>query len=51
MADDCKAELCPMWGGDGCLCDVFGLDPENPPRTGTFSVSVPNADIHPGSSS
>lgn len=29
-------------GGDGCLCDAFGLDPDNPPRNGTFSVTIPN---------
>lgn len=41
---DCKAEFCPMWGGDNCLCEVFDLDPDNPPRSGTFSVIVPNSD-------
>ncbi len=40
--DDCKAELCPMWGGDDCLCDVLGIDPNDPPRNGTFSTTVPD---------
>ncbi|WP_272819547.1 hypothetical protein [Mycolicibacterium peregrinum] len=38
--DNCKAELCPMWGGDDCLREVFDLDPDNPPRNGTFTVTV-----------
>ena len=42
MDNECKAELCPMWGGDACLCDVFGIDPGNPPCNGTFSVIVPD---------
>jgi hypothetical protein len=29
-----------MWGGDDCLCEVFDLDPDNPPRNGTFIVTV-----------
>jgi len=33
-----------MWGGDDCLCDVFGLDPDNPPRNGTFSITRPHND-------
>lgn len=41
MTQACKAELCPMWGGDECLCAVFGLDPDNPPRNGTFTVTAP----------
>lgn len=44
MADECRAELCLMWGGDDCLCDVFGLDPDDPPRNGTFSVTVSHND-------
>lgn len=44
MAAECKAELCPTWGGDDCLCDIFGLDPANPPRNGTFSMSIPSVD-------
>lgn len=47
MSDACKAELCPMWGGDDCLCDVFGLDLNNPPRNGTFTVTAPIADAAP----
>ncbi len=37
----CRAELCSMWGGDDCLCDVFGFDPDDPPRDGTFTVILP----------
>ncbi|MFL0177109.1 hypothetical protein [Mycobacterium sp. SMC-13] len=40
MVGECRAELCSMWGGDDCLCEVFGIDPDNPPRNGTFTVSV-----------
>lgn len=25
----CRAELCPMWDGEGCSCDLFG---------GTFTI-------------
>lgn len=38
---DCDAEFCPMWGGDECLCDVFGFDRDNLPRNGTFTVDGP----------
>lgn len=41
--DDCKAELCPMWGGDDCLCAIFDIDPNNPPRNGSFSTTVPDS--------
>lgn len=44
MANDCKADLCPMCGGDGCLCEVFGIDPDNPHQNGTFSVTVLNTE-------
>ena len=40
VVGECRAELCSMWGGDDCLCEVFGIDPDNPPRNGTFTVSV-----------
>lgn len=40
MSDDCKAEFCPMWDGDTCPCETFGLDPENLPRKGTFTRTV-----------
>lgn len=40
IMSDCKAELCPMWGGDECLCEVFDIDPDNPPRNGTFTVAT-----------
>jgi len=30
-----------MWGGDECLCALFGFDPDDPPRDGTFTVVLP----------
>lgn len=29
-----------MWDGDTCPCETFGLDPDNPPRNGTFTVNT-----------
>lgn len=26
MTNRCDAELCPSWTGDGCICQVFGLE-------------------------
>lgn len=40
VMEDCTAELCPMWGGDECLCAAFGIDRDNPPRNGTFTRVV-----------
>lgn len=40
--NSCRAELCSMWGGDDCLCEVFGFDPDDPPRNGTFTVVLPH---------
>lgn len=37
MNRDCNAELCPMWDGDTCPCDTYGLDRDNLPRNGTFT--------------
>lgn len=45
----CNAELCPMWDGDSCPCSTFGLDPEDLPRDGTFTIEVPDADDPGGS--
>lgn len=40
----CRAELCPMWGGDGCSCDLFGLDRDDLPTDGIFTVLLPASD-------
>lgn len=40
MSSDCRAELCPMWDGDTCPCETFGLDPDNLPRNGTYITVV-----------
>ena len=37
---DCGQELCPMWDGDVCPCEVFGLDKDALPSHGIFT-SVP----------
>lgn len=34
----CRQELCPMWDGDTCPCETFGLDPDSPPRDGVFTI-------------
>lgn len=38
---DCAAEVCPMWNGHGCPCEAFGLDPDNPPTDGVFTIEIP----------
>ena len=38
VAADCRAEMCPMWDGDTCPCETFGLDPDDLPRGGVFTV-------------
>lgn len=38
---DCRQELCPMWGGDDCPCEIFGLDPDDLPDEGIFSIDEP----------
>lgn len=40
MSRDCRAEECPMWDGDTCPCDTFGLDPDDPPTRGVFTVTT-----------
>lgn len=40
----CAAELCPLWGGDQCLCALYGIDPELPPANGVFTATVPDED-------
>lgn len=41
---DCAGELCPLWGGDQCLCALYGIDPELPPENGVFPVPGPDED-------
>lgn len=36
----CDAELCPVWDGDGCPCERFGLDRDDLPTHGIFSYEV-----------
>lgn len=40
----CDAELCPMWDGDGCPCEAFGLDRDDLPRDGVFVREMPGDD-------
>jgi len=40
MSRGCDQELCPMWDGDGCPCDRFGLDRDDLPISGVFTVDV-----------
>lgn len=37
----CDMEDCPMWDGDGCPCDTFDLDKDDPPTHGVFTVETP----------
>lgn len=39
---DCDAELCPMWNGEGCPCETFGLDKDDLPTDGVFTTEVPD---------
>lgn len=34
----CDQEMCPMWDGEGCPCDTFGLDRDDLPVDGVFTV-------------
>lgn len=36
----CDQEMCPMWDGDTCPCERFGLDKDDLPTDGTFTVPV-----------
>lgn len=40
----CNAEMCPMWDGDGCPCDTFGLDRDDLPTRGVFTVEIETGD-------
>lgn len=43
---DCDQELCPMWDGDSCPCETFGLDKDDLPRDGVFTIETPgDADV------
>lgn len=41
MSGRCDAEMCPMWDGDGCPCNTFGLDRDDLPTDGVFSIVAP----------
>ena len=38
----CDAELCPMWDGDGCPCRAYGLDPNDLPISGIYTITAPS---------
>jgi hypothetical protein len=40
----CDQEMCPMWDGDGCPCDTFGLDRDELPAHGVFTVETETDD-------
>ena len=40
MASDCDQEMCPMWDGDSCPCERFGLDRSDLSLSGTYTVEV-----------
>lgn len=40
MTPPCDAELCPMWDGHSCPCDTYGLDRDNLPHHGMFSIET-----------
>lgn len=39
----CDMEMCPMWDGHSCPCATFGLDKDNLPTSGIYSVEIPAA--------
>lgn len=39
----CDMELCPMWDGHTCCCSTFGLDKNELPTNGIFTVEIPAA--------
>lgn len=39
---DCNQEQCPMWDGHTCPCATFGLDKDDLPTSGVYSVEVPD---------
>ena len=41
MADQCDQEMCPMWDGSTCPCETFGLDRDDLPADGVFTVTQP----------
>lgn len=40
MIRDCDQEMCPMWDGCGCPCERFGLDPDDLPTSGVFTITA-----------
>jgi hypothetical protein len=34
----CDQEMCPMWDGDGCPCDLFGLERDDLPTGGIYTA-------------
>lgn len=40
----CDQELCPVWDGDSCPCDTFGLDRDDLPTSGVYAVEYLNDD-------
>lgn len=46
MAEPCDQEMCPLWDGDGCTCIAFGFDRDDPPTSGTFSVTTKEESDH-----
>ena len=33
----CDQEMCPMWDGDGCPCDLFGLERDDLSTGGIYT--------------
>lgn len=40
MNQACGQEMCPMWDGDSCPCDTFGLERSDLPAGGTFTIET-----------
>lgn len=36
----CNQEMCPMWDGHSCPCATFGLDKNDLPTSGIYSVEI-----------
>lgn len=47
MSRDCDQEMCPMWDGEGCPCDLFDLDRDNLPTDGIFTVQWSGGPVEP----
>lgn len=44
MSARCDQEMCPMWDGHGCPCATFGLDRDDLPTSGVFTVMAGEGD-------